>query len=72
MFYYLSYGFYCCDKTPWPKSTWGWTGLFNLTWHKKVRARTQGKNLEAETEAEAIEEHCLVAYWPCHAHTAFS
>lgn len=28
---------------------------------KKVRERTQGRNLEAGTEAEAIEEHCLLA-----------
>lgn len=26
-----NYTFYCCDKTPWSKATWGEKGLFHLT-----------------------------------------
>jgi hypothetical protein len=30
----------------------------------KARAGVQGRNLEAGAEAEAMEEHCLLAYSP--------
>lgn len=31
---------------------------------KEVRTGTQGRDLEAETEAEAMEECCLLAFSP--------
>ena len=44
----LSQGFYCFDKAPWPKATWGGKGLFHLTGHssssREARAETQGRN----------------------------
>lgn len=58
---------YCYDKTLWPSATWRGKGLFSLTcsnhrpsW-REGRAETQGRNLVAKTEVEAIKEHCLLA-----------
>lgn len=58
----LSQGLYCCDKIL--KSTYGGKGLIHLTTcslsSREARAGTQGRDLEAGTEKEAMEEHCLL------------
>ena len=70
----LSYGFDCCDKTPWP--TLRGKNLFqhavshpNPSW-KEVRAGTQGRNLEVETEADAIQESCFWFSQPAFLYTS--
>ena len=45
------------------KATWGGKGIFHPTASsplREVRAGTQDRNLEAGTEAETMEEHCLL------------
>lgn len=32
---------------------------------KKVKAGTQGRDLEAGIDAEAVKDHCLLAFTPC-------
>lgn len=54
-----------CNKTLWPKANWrwkGWTGLqlTSPSW-REVRVGSQGRNLEAGTEVETLEEHCLLS-----------
>lgn len=49
-------------KHPLSKTKWGRKG-FVPPW-KEVRAGTQSKNLESGTEAEDMEEHCLLAFSP--------
>lgn len=70
----LSYGFDCCDKTPWP--TLRGKNLFqhavshpNPSW-KEVGAGTQGRNLEVETEADAIQESCFWFSQPAFLYTS--
>ena len=50
-------------------------GLIWLTGYKlssgEARARTQGRNLEAGTDAETMERHCLVAGSPSLAQAGF-
>jgi hypothetical protein len=71
---------YCCDKTPWPKATWGrkrFLGFFLFFvfcfffWlsvysssSREVREETQDRNLEAKTEVEATEELYFLARFP--------
>ena len=63
-------------KTQWPKTTEA-EEFGSLTFPQyspslsEVKAGTQGRNLEAETEAETTEEHCLVACFFWLAHPAF-
>ena len=78
MAYISSLCSYCCDKTPWPKATWGGRNLFHSTilrfdlpLLREARARTQGWTLEVETEAEVKEKCCLLACIPGLAQTAF-
>jgi hypothetical protein len=58
------------------KSNWGRRGLLKLTGYLpssgKVREGVQSKNLEAGTEAEAMEEWCLLACFPWVAHLSCS
>lgn len=45
----LTYGFCCCDETPWSETSWGRRGLFGLHMHVVVhywRMLGQGRNLE--------------------------
>lgn len=65
--------FYCCTKTP---KQLGRKGLIlQLSNHtpslQGVRGRIQGRNQEAETEAEAMELCCLLACSSGFAHLAF-
>jgi hypothetical protein len=53
------------------KAIWGGKGLFSLYFHiaahhkrKLEQELTQGRNLEAGADAEAMEECCLLAYFP--------
>ena len=56
-------GFYGCDKQHEQKQLG--KDLFCLKEHspssRETKAGTQVRNLEAETEAEAMKEHCLQA-----------
>lgn len=52
--------FCCSDKSLWSKATWRVKGLFLLPDSpfpsgRKIRARTQGRNLETGPEAKAEE-----------------
>lgn len=57
--------FCCCDKTPCPKARWEGKDLFKLIGFgptsSEAKAETQGKNLEAETEAETTGGHDSLA-----------
>ena len=60
------------------EANWGGKGLFSLHPHiavyhqrKSGQELTQGKNLEAGADAEAIEGCCLLACFPCLAQPAF-
>jgi hypothetical protein len=51
------------------KTTWEGKGLFSLLFHitvhhqrKSGQELNQNRNLEAGTNAEAMEEYCLLAY----------
>lgn len=63
-----SQDFYCCDKVPLPKAKANWEGkeTFQLTVcslsTRDVRARTQARKHYAETNAEAAEDCCLLAF----------
>lgn len=52
----------------WLKPAWGEEGLLHLTLHRPAlrgaKAGTQNRILEAGTEAETREEHCLLAPSP--------
>lgn len=53
----LSWIFCGCGKTPWPKVSGG--SIISLPHHRLSLKELRGKNLEEETEADAIEEWCL-------------
>lgn len=60
--YLVSEGYYCCDDTPWPKATLVGGGLlhsqFCIRLHYKKQCGQkiqQGRNLEAGTDAEAMD-----------------
>jgi hypothetical protein len=60
------------------KQVGGGKGLFSLDFHSAVyyqrksgQELTQGRNLEAEVDAEAMEECCFLACFPCLAQLAF-
>ena len=66
--YCLSQGFYSCTKHRDQETSWGGKGVFNLHFHIAVHHQrnlgqklTQGRNLEAEAGAEAIEGCYLLA-----------
>lgn len=51
-----------------PKLTWGRKGLFRITagvYHEDMKGvgGTQSKDLEVGTEAEAMEESCLLSFF---------
>ena len=62
-------GYYCCDRTPWLKTTWGRKGLFHSSFHITVHQKQGGQelkagwNLEAGADAEAMK-CCLLACSP--------
>ena len=67
----LRQGVYWCDKHQ-SKATWGVKGSFQLrtlrSWSisvREIRAGMQGRNLEGGTEAEIMEEWCLLACSAC-------
>jgi hypothetical protein len=60
------------------EAIWGGKGLFSLHFHiavyhqrKSGQEVTLGRNLEAGADAEAVEECCLLACFPCLAQLAF-
>jgi hypothetical protein len=60
------------------KASWGGKGLFSLHFHIAVRHQrksgqelTQGRNLEAGADADALEECCLLACFPWFIQPAF-
>ena len=64
-------GFLFLHKHHDQEASWGGKGLFSLHFHTAVDHQrksglelTQGKNLEAGANAEAMEECCLVACFP--------
>lgn len=64
---FLSYSFYCCDETPWPKSKLGRKGLIWLThpdhssWLKEAKAGTQDGILESEVTQRHGKKNA--SYW---------
>ena len=60
----VSVGFLLCNKTPQPRATWGGKGLSQLTVLRSysLSEGSQGRNLEAGTEAEATEDGAE-AHW---------
>lgn len=48
--WFLSYCFWCCDKTQWPKAAWGRKGLFHLTTLRlhSVTERSQDRSSRQE------------------------
>jgi hypothetical protein len=63
----LSQGFYSCTKHHDQEASWGGKSLFSLHFHTAVHHQrksgqelTQGRNLEAGADAEAMEN---AAYW---------
>lgn len=70
----LSKGLFCCDETPREKAAWGGKGLLKLlppqhspSW-REINTGSHPRNLEAGTEAGAVEEqgalHCSA--WLAH------
>ena len=64
----LCQGFYSCTKHHDQEASWGGKGLFSLHFHTAVHQQrksglelTQGRNLEAGADAEAVEGCCLLA-----------
>ena len=78
---YLSQGFYSCTKTHEQEAGWwgvGGESLFSLHFYiaahhqrKSGQELTQGRNLESEADAEAMEGCCLLACFPWLAQLAF-
>ena len=67
----LSQGFYPCTKHHDQEASCGEKSLFSLHFHIAVLHQrksglelTQGRNLEAGTDAEAMEEFCLLDFFP--------
>lgn len=58
--------FYCCNKTTAQrgKRTFHSTAFHHRPSLRKVRTGTQGRNLEAKTEVDTMEEHSLLAWSP--------
>jgi hypothetical protein len=53
------------------KSLWGGKGLSYSSQLTPISEKSQGRNLEAASEAEAMEGHCLLACSPWPAQPAF-
>jgi hypothetical protein len=67
----LSHGLYLCIKHYDHEASCGGKGLFSLHFHiavhhqrKSGQELTQGRNLEAGADAEAMEECCLLDCFP--------
>jgi hypothetical protein len=64
---YFSQGLYSCTKHHDQEASWGGKGLFSLHFHiaihhqRKSGRELTGMNLEAEADAEPMEEYCLLA-----------
>lgn len=65
----LSWDFYCCNQTLWPKQNGEervyFSLHFNITAHhqrKSWQELKQGRNLEVGADARAMEECCLLAH----------
>lgn len=71
----LSQDFYCCNKTTQPKSIWWRKCSFDLKACSLlscgVSEGNQGMSPQAGTDAEALEEFCLLACLPLLAQLAF-
>jgi hypothetical protein len=74
----LSQSFYSCTKRLGQEASWGGKGLFRIHFHIAVHHQAksgqelkQGRNLEAGVDAEANEECCLLAFFPCLAQLAY-
>jgi hypothetical protein len=74
----LNRGLYCCTKHHNQETSWGGKGLFSLHFYivvhhqrKSGQELTQGRNLEARTDAEAMEECCLLDCFPWLSQLAF-
>lgn len=58
--------FCCSDKTPSPRVACGTKGFVSVTTFRpySITKRNPGKIMETKTEAEAIEDGCLLACSP--------
>lgn len=57
-------GFYCSDRTPWPKSSWGGNGLFNLIACSPSSWEFKGRDWRRGHEETLLAGLLILSYRP--------